>query len=149
MVIGVWPPCSSAAATVMTFAVLPGWNTFCTGISAVAATLAGLAGLKVGYWASARIRPVCGCITTTEQFVAWVALTSAAHCCSAYHWMSDWMVSFRLPAASGALTICSVCGMGCCVGPTSTVSLPSRPASSVLYCSSTPAWPAGRRCQRW
>src|SRR5215467_4392592 len=117
----------------MTFAVLPGWNTFCTGMSVVAATLDGLAGLNVGYCARARIWPVRGFMTTTEQFAACAALTSAAHCCSAYHWMSDWMVSFRFPAATGALTICSVCGMGLFVGPVSTVSLPSRPASSLLY----------------
>ena len=31
--IGVWPPCSNAADAVITLAVDPGWNTFCTGMS--------------------------------------------------------------------------------------------------------------------
>src|SRR5271156_513624 len=101
----------------MTFAVLPGWNTFCTGMSVVAATLDGSAGLNVGYCASARMRPVCGFITTTEQFLAWAALTSVAHSCSASHWMSALTVSRRLLAGTGGLTICSVCGRGCWVGP--------------------------------
>ena len=39
--IGVWPPCSNAAAAVITLAVLPGSNTLETGMSVVAARLAG------------------------------------------------------------------------------------------------------------
>src|SRR5580704_5124759 len=96
----------------MTLAVLPGWNTFCTGMSVVAATLAGSDGLNVGYCASARICPVRGSIATTEQFVACAFLTSAAHACSAYHWMSAWTVSCRLPAGTGARSVCSVPGIG-------------------------------------
>src|ERR1700685_2789681 len=53
--IGVSPPCSIAAAAVITFAVLPGSKTSVTGMSVVAATLAGFAGLNDGAWASARI----------------------------------------------------------------------------------------------
>ena len=110
-------------------------------MSVVAASLAGSVGLNVGYCASARMRPVCGCITTIEQVLAPAALISAAHCCSAYHWMSAWTVSRRLSPGTGDLTICSVCGMGCWVGPSSTCSLPSRPASSELYSCSSPAAP--------
>jgi len=127
----------------MTLAVLPGWNTFCTGMSVVAATLAGSDGLNVGYCASARICPVRGCITTTEQFVACAFLTSAAHACSAYHWMSAWIVSFRLPAGTGARSVCSVPGIGSASAPgvISACSLPSRPLSRELYSCSSPASP--------
>ncbi len=125
----------------MTLPVLPGWNTFDTGMSLVAARLCGAAGLNPGYCASARMRPVLGCITTMVQFLALVALTWAAQACSAYHWMSDCRVSLRLPAGTCGLILVSVSGIGWPVVVCSTSSLPSRPASSELYCHSRPASP--------
>ncbi len=38
MLIGVWPPCSNAAAAVITLAVEPGSNMFWTGMSVVWST---------------------------------------------------------------------------------------------------------------
>src|ERR1035438_10032717 len=82
-VIVVCPPCSSAAAAVITFAVLPGWNTSATGMSVAAAAIDGKAGLNDGAWASVRIRPVLGCMTTAVQLSASTLRTCAAQACSA------------------------------------------------------------------
>ena len=49
------------------FPVLPGWNTLATVESAVAATLAGWAGLNVGYCGEREDCPECGCMTTAVQ----------------------------------------------------------------------------------
>ena len=58
--IGVWPPFSSAAATVTGFSVLPGANTFVTLMLGV------VTGLNGGYCAIARTWPVL-VIATMEQ----------------------------------------------------------------------------------
>src|SRR6266581_1791395 len=112
LVFGVKPASWNAAAAVITLAVLPGANTLASAMSFVAGTLAGATGLKVGYCASARIRPVLGCMTTTVQFLALVLATCRAHSCSAFHWMSDWIVSRRFPAGTASLTVDSVPGIG-------------------------------------
>ncbi len=119
LVLGFSPAYWKAAAAVITLAVLPGSNTFDSAMSFVAATLAGATGLNVGYCASARILPVPGCITTTVQFLALVLATCRAHSCSAFHWMSAWMVSRRLPAGNASLTVDSVPGMGSPFAPCS------------------------------
>src|SRR6185437_2627166 len=111
------PAYLNAAAAVITLAVLPGANTFSTSMSLVAQMLAGAAGLNVGYCANARILPVLGCMTTTVQFLALVLATCSAHSCSAFHWMSDWMVSRRWPAGTASLTVDSVPGIGCPLVP--------------------------------
>ena len=73
-----------------------------------------------------------GCITTTVQFFALVRATWTAHSCSASHWMSDWMVSRRLPAGTAVLSVDSVPGMGWSFAPFSKATMPLRPASSEL-----------------
>src|SRR6516162_7905978 len=73
-VIGVWP-CSSAAAAVITLAVLPGGKIEELGMSTVDATLVTLVGVNVGYCAMARILPVLGSSTTTMQLSALFAFT--------------------------------------------------------------------------
>src|SRR5215472_5186061 len=126
----------------MTLAVLPGANTLDTAMSVVAPRLGmGSPGLKVGYCASARIRPVLGCMTTTVQFLALVRATWAAHSCSAFHWMSDWIVSRRSPAGTAALTVDSVPGIGCPFVPFSYTTVPLLPARSESYVCSRPCLP--------
>ncbi len=100
-------PCSSAAATVMTLAVLPGANWVATGMSVVEATLAGADGSNVGYWAIARMCPVPGCMTTIEQFFALSMWTRCAHSRSASYCMAGLIVSRRLRAATGWRTLAS------------------------------------------
>src|SRR5579872_4570793 len=72
--IGVCPPCSNAAEAVITFAVEPGSKLSCRGISVVCATLVKLDGSYVGHCAIARIRPVCG----------WLSTSAAQACCASY-----------------------------------------------------------------
>src|SRR5712691_5180623 len=131
--IGVWPPRSRAAATVMVLAVLPGSNTLATGMSVVRSRFCGTAaGLNVGHWAIARILPVDGCMITTEQLSARVSLTRSAHARSASHCSPDWMVSRRFPAGTRGWTLSWVSGICWPAEPVSMRSMPSLPASSVL-----------------
>ena len=110
--IGVWPPCSNAAAAVITLAVLPGSNTSLTGRSAVSARLSGCAGLNDGACAMARICPVCGSITTTVQLLASVSLIRCAQACSASHCRLARMVSRTLRPGTMDRLVCPATGMG-------------------------------------
>src|SRR5882724_5753200 len=102
MLIGVCPPFSSAAATVMGLSVLPGAKTLVAAMLRVASMLLGWLGLNVGYCAMARILPVPGCMTTIEQLRARATLTRIWHCRWASYWMVELMVSRRLRAGTGA-----------------------------------------------
>src|SRR5271166_6876255 len=81
--IGVWPPRSKAADAVITLAVEPGWNTFCTGMSVAWAASVMVAGLNIGHCAMASTSPVRGWMITTVQLLALVTLTWLRHACSA------------------------------------------------------------------
>ena len=140
LVIGV-SPCSSAAAAVITLAVLPGGKIPATGRSTVSARLVTLPGWKVGYWARARILPVCGCMTTIVQLSALVTRIRWAQACWAAHCNGARMVSRTLPPGTMGRPLSEANGMGCPVTPVSTCCLPSRPASSELNDCSMPAWP--------
>ena len=61
---------------------------------------------------------------------AWVCATRCLQTCSASYWMSAWMVSRRLLAGTTGVRLTSVSGIGSWSVPTSTSSLPARPASS-------------------
>ena len=101
---GVWPPCSSAAAAVITLAVEPGWNWACTARLVVWLTAKGLVGSNVGYCAMAITAPVCGLMITTVQLSALVFLTWAAQACSAAYCSAGTMVRRRpLPLTAGVL----------------------------------------------
>src|SRR4030081_250714 len=86
--IGVWPPCSSAAEAVMTLAVEPGWNLACTARLVVWFTLVTAGGLYVGYCAMASTAPVFGLMITTVKlyalvFLTWLTPTSSNAYCTA------------------------------------------------------------------
>ncbi len=139
--IGVWPPRSNEAATVTTFAVLPGSKTLDTGMSLVDATVAGELGLNSGHWAIARIFPVFGSMITTEQLAAWVNATRSWQAFCASYCRSDWIVRRRFRAGTCGWTLSWVSGMGWPWEPISTSSLPSLPASRELNWYSRPAPP--------
>ena len=69
----VLPPCSSAAAAVITLAVEPGVNWFCTAMSELPS--------EGGHWAMARMAPVFGFSTTAVQSCALVFFTWAWQAC--------------------------------------------------------------------
>src|ERR1700730_14403714 len=123
----VCPPCSRAAAAVITLAVLAVSNTFVTGMSVVAVRLAGRAGLNDGAWASARLCPVLGCMTTTVQLSAWTLRTCAAQACSASYWMSAWMVRRTPPPGTAGRVLSCPTGIGWPSVSVSTTLWPSRP----------------------
>ena len=59
----------------ITLAVEPGWNTFCTGMSVAWVASVMVAGSNVGHCAMASTSPVCGWMITTVQLLALVFLT--------------------------------------------------------------------------
>ena len=125
----------------ITLAVEPGWNTFCTGMSVAWAAFVMVAGSNVGHCAMASTSPVCGWMITTVQLFALVFLTWLAHACSAAYCSAGTMVSRRpLPFTTG-LSLLPASGICWPSVPICTCSLPGWPASSALYSSSMPAAP--------
>ena len=100
MLIGVWPPFSSAAATVIGFSVLPGANTF--GDADVGGRAeAGHVGRVVGRPLRHRQDRAGPRLHHHDRAVPRVVCsTRCLHTCSASYWMSDWMVSRRFLAGT-------------------------------------------------
>src|SRR5262249_23621615 len=133
--------CSSAAAAVITLAVLPGGKIADTGRSTVAARLVMWLGWEVGDWGRAEILPLDGSMTTTGPLGAFVRRDCLAPACCASHCRVETMVSRTLLPGTIDCDLPAVTGICWPPAPVSTSCLPSRPASSALNDCSMPAWP--------
>ena len=96
---------------------------------------------QVGHWAMARMSPVFGWMMTAVHDFACDLSTSSSHAFIASYWRTELIVSliespFWAGVSSRLPGICSP------LGSFSYSSLPVVPVSSLLYSSSTPAWPA-------
>src|SRR6202021_3639275 len=77
--IGVLPPCSNAAAAVITLAVEPGVNTAWSGRSVASAMSVSAFWFQVGHWAMARMSPVFGWMMTAVRDLACDLSTSISY----------------------------------------------------------------------
>ena len=90
----------------------------------------------------AKMAPVLGCMTTTEQFAAWVLATSCWQACCAWNWSAGMIVSLMDSPSLAGVSWVPASGIGTPSAPISTCSLPVVPVSRLLYSASIPDWPA-------